>query len=168
MTQIKAPILVLAMGNDLLGDDGVALFAARELKKLIPSETIDVIETSEAGLVLMEIMTGYHKAIILDCVQTRQEPYGTIIEFGVEDFRRIVAPSPHYAGLPEVLSMAERLHIPFPKEIKILAIEVVNPFEFKEELSPEVNNALPLFINKTKSIIEQWIHQEQSQCTNIP
>jgi Zn finger protein HypA/HybF involved in hydrogenase expression len=39
----------------------------------------------------------------------------------------LMAPSPHYAGLPEMLAVAERLKLNFPKEFKIFAVEVEDP-----------------------------------------
>ena len=145
--------LLLALGNDLLGDDGVGLAAARELKKELLKD-IDVIETSESGLVLMELMAGYDHVLLLDAILTGSHCPGTILEFKPEDFQRTVAPSPHYAGLPEVLELAAQLQIPFPKDIQILAIEVENPFEFKLNMSSFVMDSFPDFINKARSILQ--------------
>ena len=163
MAKPQVPILILALGNDLLGDDGVALFAARQLKEDVSPQLVDVTESSEAGLALMEMMTGYRKVLLLDSIQTRQSPPGTILEFGVEDFKEIVAPSPHYAGLPEVLNLAERLNIPFPGEIKILAMEVANPFEFCQKFSADVEEGLQPFIDKARSILSQWEEESHAR-----
>lgn len=165
MKNNQAPFLLLALGNDLLGDDGVALAAARVIKKHCPAPWFDIVESSEAGLALMEIMTGYAKVLLLDSVQTGQSPIGTVLEFRREDLQRIVAPSPHYAGIPEVLDMAGRLAIPFPEEIRILALEVSNPLEFGEEFTPAVQKGLPLLIEQAKSVLTQW--GERYSCTNI-
>jgi len=165
MSASQAPFLHLALGNDLLGDDGVALAAGRALKQEFSSDFVDFIESSEAGLRLMELMSGYEKALLIDSVKTEQCEPGTILEFQPGDFRRVIAPSPHYAGIPEVLDMAERLQIPFPSELRILAVEVVNPFEFQEKFSEPVESALPQLIEKSRGILRQW--QEQKSCTNI-
>ena len=148
-------ILVLALGNDLLGDDGVGLLAARQLRDHAAA-SITVEETSEAGLALMEIMSGYDRVLILDAVMTGEVDPGTIVEFSAENFDRVVAPSPHYAGIPEVLDMSERLGIPFPGDIRILGMEVVNPFDFREGLSPAVGGALAEFVERALAILETW------------
>ena len=84
-------ILVLALGNDLLGDDGVGLAAARKLKEHF-GESVDIVETSEAGLALMEWLSGYEHALVLAAVVTGLQQTGTIVEFLPEDFQRGVAP----------------------------------------------------------------------------
>lgn len=165
MKQPQRPVLLLALGNDLLGDDGVALMAAREIKRRFWASWLDVVESSEAGLALMESMAGYHKVVLVDSVMTGQHPVGTIIEFKREDLQKVVAPSPHYAGIPEVFDMASRLGIPFPDEIRILAMEVANPYEFQQELSPCVREALHVWVNKIETVFYQW--QEKFSCTNI-
>ena len=146
---------MLALGNDLLGDDGVGIKAAREIEQEAPSG-VDVIETAEAGLALMELLSGYRRALLLDSVQTGARPPGTILEFGPGDFRSVIAPSPHYAGLPEVIALAKRLEVPFPEEIRVLAMEIVNPREVRQELSPPIEAALPAFVQKAREILSDW------------
>jgi hydrogenase maturation protease len=144
------------MGNDLLGDDGVALLVAREMQKAFLGG-IDIVETSEAGLALMEVLTGYDKALIVDSVQTLKHPPGTVIEFVMSDFRKVIGPSPHYAGMPEVFSMAERLGIPMPTDLRILAMEVANPFDFSESLTPDVAAGLPELVRQARGVLEGWV-----------
>lgn len=152
----QRPFLILALGNDLLGDDAVGPLAARELENRLNTETIDIVETGEAGLALMEKLTGYEKALIIDSVQTCENPPGTVIEFHPDDFRKVVAPSPHYAGLPEILASAERFELPMPSELRILAMEVANPFDFAETFTPDVAKGFPNLIDKACEIAESW------------
>ena len=69
---------------------------------------------------------------------------GTVLEFSREDFDRVLGPSPHYAGLPEVLSLAKHLEITFPEEIRVLALEIADCCDFRETLSPPIEQALPI------------------------
>ncbi len=147
--------LLLALGNDLLGDDGAGLLAARLLREEFQDE-VEVVESGEAGLALVEMMAGYERALLLDAVVTGRCPPGTVLEFSPQDFRRVVAPSPHYAGLPEALDLAGRLGIPFPKEVRILALEVENPWAFREGLSPPVQKALPAFVERAGQTLRGW------------
>lgn len=150
-------VLLLAMGNDLLGDDAVALLVARTLRTEFDESRLDIIETSEAGLALMEVLTGYEKTLILDSVQTLEHEPGTVIEFQMSDFRNVIGPSPHYAGMPEVFSMAERLGIPMPSDLRILAMEVANPFDFSESLTPDVAAGLPELVARARGILAEWV-----------
>ncbi|MCC6353277.1 MAG: hydrogenase maturation protease [Verrucomicrobiae bacterium] len=150
-----AAILVLGLGNDILGDDAVGILAARELRAGLP-EVVEVVESAEAGLALLERFEGRERVLILDSIMTRQCEAGTILELGPEDFGKVAAPSPHYAGLPEVLALAGRLGIPFPSEIRILAMEVEDPFEIREGLTPKVGAALPGFVARAKEVLAGW------------
>ena len=147
--------LVLALGNDILGDDGVAFAAAERIEALLGAE-VAVVRSSEAGLALIELLEGYRRALLLDAVVTGGAPVGTIHEFGPEDFRKITAPSPHYAGLPEVLALAERLEIPLPRELRILALEVEDPYTIREGLTPEVDAAVPALVMRACGILKGW------------
>ncbi len=161
MSERAGRTLVLALGNDLLGDDGVGLEAARQVAGQVDA-TVDVVETGEAGLALLEMLEGYARALLIDSVVTGRYPPGTILEFSPDDFRRVVAPSPHYAGLPEVLEMARRLELDFPYEIRILAMEVLNPYEFLLGFSEPVHENLPRFVQRALQILGEW------RCENSP
>lgn len=135
--------LLLALGNDILGDDAVGHLVAREAAtRLDPLET-DVVETGEAGLALLEQLAGYDQAVIVDAFETAEYTPGTVLVYGVDDFRDVVAPSPHYAGLPEVFDLARRLHLPMPEPMKVVAITVLGPFAFGHCVSPDVEAAIP-------------------------
>lgn len=155
MTERKARTLVLALGNDLLGDDGVGLEAARQIAERVDG-SVDVMETGEAGLALLELLEGYERALLIDSVVTGRYPPGTILEFSPEHFRRVIAPSPHYAGLPEVIEMARRLNIEFPRDIRILAMEVQNPYQFSLGFSEPVQEALPRLVHRALQILSEY------------
>ncbi|MGB9691271.1 MAG: hydrogenase maturation protease [Candidatus Sumerlaeaceae bacterium] len=152
----SARVLVLAMGNDILGDDAVGFLAARALREDFESKA-EFVETGEAGLALVELLEGYDKALLLDACVTARHEVGTVLEYGPEDFSRVVAPSPHYAGLPEVLDLAQRLELDFPREIRILALEVEDPFTVREGLSLAVEAALPRFIARARQVLGELI-----------
>jgi hydrogenase maturation protease len=163
MSDRKNKTVILALGNDILGDDGVGFYAARELRQKLDGK-VDVEESGEAGLALLELLEGYDHALIIDAILTGTRPPGTVIRFDRDDFRKVIGPSPHYAGLPEVLAMAERLGIEFPSEIGILAMEVEDPYTLREGLSPSVEEALPHFVEAALSILGEW--KEEEVCTN--
>jgi hydrogenase maturation protease len=154
-------ILVLGLGNDILGDDAVGLVAARRLRASLPA-AVDVLEQAGASLDLLDILEPYDRALILDSIVTGQHPPGTILEFDRADFQEVLGPSPHYAGLPEVLRLAEALGIPFPAEIRILACEVADPYELREGLSGVAVDALPLLLESALQIVAAWFQSPTS------
>lgn len=150
-----AKTLVLALGNDLLGDDGVAFHAARLLRAELP-ESVDVVETGEAGLPLLDHFEPYANVLILDAAATGKCPAGTILRWDREDFRRCVAPSQHAAGLPHVLELAERLGLAFPGELQVICMEVSDPTVFREELTAEAAKALPAMVTEARKVLAGW------------
>ena len=156
MSDAPPRILVLGLGNDILGDDAVGLLAARRLRALLP-ETVDVVESGGGGLDLLDALEGYERALLLDAILTGKHPPGTILEFSAEDFKKDDAPSPHYAGLPTVIQLAESLGICFPTIFQIVAVEVENPYEVLEGLSKPVEASLPAVIERAEGIVHAWL-----------
>lgn len=155
MSARRVRTVVLALGNDLLGDDGVGWEAARQIAEQV-GDAVDVVQTGEAGLALLELLEGYERALLIDSVVTGRYPPGTVLEFSPDDFRQVIAPSPHYAGLPEVMALARQLHLDFPRELHILAIEVENPYEFRIGFSKPVQEGLPHLVHRGLSILKEW------------
>ena len=52
-------MLILGVGNPILTDDGVGIKIAHKLKERNPE--LEVVETSEAGIALLELIAGYDK-----------------------------------------------------------------------------------------------------------
>ncbi|MFB0515140.1 MAG: hydrogenase maturation protease [Candidatus Neomarinimicrobiota bacterium] len=147
--------LVLGLGNDLLSDDTVGILAARALKQQLPHQA-DVIESPLAGLALLDILTGYSQAVIIDAICTGQHPPGTIIRLGLDDLSRVRAPTPHFSGLPEIFALAQQLQLDFPQDLVIFAMEVEDPFTIGGGLSPAVRHALPALIDQVAAQVTEW------------
>lgn len=146
--------LVLGLGNELLGDDGVGALAARALKAPLEAcADVDVVESPLCGVALLDLLLGYDRALILDAIMTGRHPPGTIIELGPEDLDPVCAPSPHYAGLPEIFSIAERLALKFPQDIRILAVEVEDPYTLGAGLSSCVARALETLVRRVWALL---------------
>jgi hydrogenase maturation protease len=156
VTDARPRILVLGLGNDILGDDAVGLLAARRLRTLLP-ETVDVVESPGSGLDLLDLLEGYDRAVLLDAILTGKNPPGTILEFSDADFKKDDAPSPHYAGLPTVIQLAESLGIHFPSPFRVVAVEVENPYEVVEGLSNSAKAALPAVIERAEGLVHAWL-----------
>ncbi|HOD66020.1 MAG TPA: hydrogenase maturation protease [candidate division Zixibacteria bacterium] len=133
--------VVMGMGNELFGDDGFGIIAARRLAPLA-GEAADVIECGAAGLALLDPLIGRPRAVIIDAICTGRQAPGTIYRVSPADLRDITNLSPHYAGLPEVIRMAQRLELPIPDTIDIIAIEAADITTMGAGLSPAVAAAL--------------------------
>lgn len=148
--------LVLALGRDNGGDEAVGLIAARELARLF-DRNFDFIESSEeGGFHLLEIMSGYTRALLLDTVASGHGPAGMVYEYSADDVCHEVDPSPHYEGLCDVISMARRFEIPFPLEVRVLAMEIEAVPVDDDRLSTDVEMAMPRYLSRASRILEAW------------
>ena len=147
--------LVLGLGNELLSDDAVGILAARALKNQCSCQA-EVIESSLSGLALLELLVGYDKAVIIDSIKTKRHPPGSIHELTPADLGEVIAPSPHYTGLPELLALAKQLDLDFPREIKIFALEVSDPYTIGEGLTEPVQDAFDGFVARVRSQVDRW------------
>lgn len=160
-------ILLLALGNDIIGDDGVALVAARALRETFADyPNVDVVESGESGLALLDLLTTYDRALLLDSIEAGDTPVGKVLEFTQDDFHKVLGPSPHYAGLPEVIALAKALAIDFPHELRVLAMKIDPQEEFREGLTDEIERALPDYVNQAEQVIRNWVPKSARNITN--
>jgi len=152
----RKSILLLALGNDIMGDDAVGLHAATELREKFDGR-IEVREAMIAGYSLLEILDGYSHVLLIDAISTGGTETGTVREYSTDEFESYYSASPHYVGIPEVFALGRGLGLVMPVEFRILTMEISHPFELREELTPEIQTALPEFIRRAEEIIRDWL-----------
>jgi hydrogenase maturation protease len=146
--------LVLALGNELLSDDGVGVVAADSLRERLAG-LADVVVSPLAGVALLETFLGYERALVLDAIRTGPDAPGTIRRLSPADLGPVLAPSPHYSGLPEMIDIASRLRLSFPSEIAILSVEVSDPYTIGGPLSEPVRAAIPELARRVVAWIDE-------------
>lgn len=136
--------LVLGLGNPILTDDGVGPLVARELEGKLDQQGVTIMETSQAGLNLLDLLAGYDRAIIIDSIQTTGGKTGQIyqLESGALNATRHTA-SIHDTNLATALELGNKLGLALPRQIDIFAIEVADTSTFSEECTPKVREAIP-------------------------
>jgi hydrogenase maturation protease len=142
--------LVLGLGNPILSDDGVGNRVAQVLEdKLAQRQDVAVMETSLSGLSLIDLLSGYDKAIIVDAIQTEEGETGRIYRLNPDAFNntRHVS-SPHDVNFSTALELGNKLGIAMPKQIVIYAIEVDDVNNFGEEFTPRVKQAIPKCVQR--------------------
>lgn len=153
--------LVLGLGNELAGDDAVGVLVARAVGEDL-EDVADVVESAASGMALIEVFAGYERAVVVDSIVTGRNPPGTIVRMGLGDVGRVVAPSLHQAGLPELAAVAERLGLGFPSRTEVLAVEVVDPYTLGAGLSGPVAAAVPELVRRVREQVLRW---EGAPCT---
>jgi len=149
--------LVIGLGNPILGDDGVGWKVAEEVSRNLPG-TVEVDTAALGGLSLMERLIGYERVIIVDSMETGQNPVGSVTVFPLASLSDPMAghsASTHDATLVVALRTAEQLGADIPKQVDIVAIEAKNVYDFSEELSPPVAAAVPLAVTKVLELLNR-------------
>ena len=155
-------ILVVGLGNPILGDDGVGWVVAREVEAgLGESErNVEVDCLALGGLSLMERMVGYQRVILIDSLNTGQRPQGSVVTFTLEDLVDLTyghASAAHDASLKTALDMGRKLDaiLPADKDVYVVAIEALHVYDFKEELSPVIAAAKPVAVQQVFDLLKK-------------
>jgi hydrogenase maturation protease len=134
--------LVMGIGNPILCDDAVGIRVARKIKESNPA--LDVIETSEAGLALLDLMVDYEKIIIIDSIKTGQGDVGELFEV---DMKSLMPSSDfslsHGVDLSSAFAVGEGLQFNMPRLVSIYAVKVMDNTTFSESCTTEIENKIP-------------------------
>lgn len=153
----SASLLVLGLGNDILTDDAVGLEAAREAgRRLTGVPEVDVRETTEMGLALLDFITGYRDLILVDSIQTGRAAPGSIHEIDTAALAVFSRPTPHFVGLGETLALGHRLGLAMPERVRVFAVEVADPFTLGTELTVPVREALDAVVERVCKTVAEW------------
>jgi hydrogenase maturation protease len=152
-------ILVVGLGNPILGDDGAGWRVANEVKARLddPGGTIEVDCASLGGLSLMERMLGYQRVILVDTIASGATPDGTVSVYALSDLpdpKTGHTASAHDASLMTALKAAELMGAAVPARVDIVAIEARSCYDFSEVLSPAIAAAVPIATSKVQELLE--------------
>ena len=116
-------LLILGLGNVLLGDDGLGVAAVDELERnyAIPPQ-VRVADGGTLGLALLGLFAESEHVILVDAVRA-DAAAGTFVRIDGEDVAPAVRErlSPHQVGVADLLDAA-RLIDSFPKSVTLLGL----------------------------------------------
>jgi hydrogenase maturation protease len=156
--------IVIGLGNPLLGDDGVGWRVADEVEKLLgagwdpgePGHAVEVQRLGVGGLRLMECLTGYDHAIVVDAAELPDRPLGEVRTCPLAELDDSAAghiDSPHDASLLTALTLGRRLGASLPDRIDAVTIQVRLTDVFSEDLSTEVAAAVPVAVAAVMNLL---------------
>lgn len=135
-------VLVLGVGNTLFTDDGAGVQAVRRAQARWAGSNVEFCEAAAGGLELMDILTGYQAALVVDVALTGQVPPGEIYSLDLESLPALDTGGAHGAHLGTALEVARRMGIPMPRHLEVLALEAADVTSLGEELTPAVAAAI--------------------------
>jgi hydrogenase maturation protease len=135
--------LILGIGNTICSDDAVGIHVARALKEKIRCAGLEIKETSEAPINLLDVMVDYEKVIIIDSIHAKDGTPGQVYRFTQRDLNKTSIPSlSHNVALPRIFSLGKRMGLRMPEHTVYYGIQI-EEVSFGEELSPKIKEAIP-------------------------
>jgi hydrogenase maturation protease len=156
-------ILVLGLGNDLYGDDGVGIEAVKRLRDDWAAESpprsasleISFLECSLSGAALLDVVRGHDALVIIDTIIREDPDTGGIHLLDGADIRDVPGPSPHYISVPQTLALGDQLGLDMPKTVRVVGIEAKSLFRLGEGLSDEMSARMPAILEAARSVIRE-------------
>jgi hydrogenase maturation protease len=147
-------ILILGIGNVLMGDEGIGVHAIKYLEDKALPPNVDLLDGGTGGFQLLSELSGYKKAIMIDAT-IGDYPEGTLTVRKpkyASDFPPAL--SAHDIGLKDLV---EALHLTEQMpEIYLITI-TINPNQtLSMELSVRVMEQLPHIYDKVLELVQEY------------
>ena len=146
-------ILILGVGNYLMGDEGVGVHLIQQMAKIDFPEYIDILDGGTGGFLLLSYFEAYKTVIFVDATMDGKEE-GTISLIRpkfASDFPSAL--SVHDVGLKD---MIEAVYLMDSKpDIPLFTISIKEMVPMTIELSPKVKQAIPKTIEKILKLTER-------------
>lgn len=155
---MSSDLLILGIGNYLMGDEGIGVQTAMALQKLPIAKTINIVDGGTGGFHLLEFFEVHEKVILIDATLDDNEP-GTIRLIQpkfAKDFPR--AMSTHDIGLRDMVN-ALQLMDKMP-EIFLFVVSIESIQQQGIELTAAIQKTIPILVDKVLTLANQL--QEQS------
>ncbi|MCI0390899.1 MAG: HyaD/HybD family hydrogenase maturation endopeptidase [Acidobacteria bacterium] len=148
-------MLVLGIGNPLLGDDGFGVEVVRRLKAAGEEADVEIVDGGSQGLYLLPYLQGRSHIIVADAIAFGGKP-GEIVRLNVDQIpaRLHMKVSEHQISFHEVLALTELLGEQ-PEEFVFFGAEPKSN-EWGDGLSPEIAAAVDPVIERIKEQIAIW------------
>lgn len=144
-------ILVMGVGNILLGDEGVGVHSVEYLKKRGLPVDVDLLDGGTGGFHLLSLVNDYQKMVIIDATLDESE-IGTVRIIKpkfASDFPKAL--TTHDIGLKDLIETAAALEqLP---EIYLVVVTISQDQPVRMSLSDEIEKSLPeIFEAVVKSV----------------
>jgi hydrogenase maturation protease len=149
------PILIMGIGNFLLGDEGVGIHALRLLEKKIFLHPIELLDGGCGALSLMSYFLDYPVIIMIDAARDSQ-PVGTVSKLQpsfASDFPKSL--SAHDVGLRDLIESVTLIG-KLPK-IYLITVSISDIRAMSTELTLPVQDSLSTVVRYVVQILEEVI-----------
>ena len=152
-------ILIMGVGNLIMGDEGVGIHVIKELEKSPLPDNVDLLDGGTGGFHLLSYLQNYPLVIMIDATLD-QNPEGTVKTIKpkfASDFPKAL--SAHDIGLKDLLEAVTLLDkLP---EMYLITISIKDLSRMSVELSSIISETIPAVIKELRSILAYLYHQEK-------
>lgn len=154
-----AAVTVLAVGNTIMGDDGLGPAVLAALSSSRPADPrVCLVDGGTLGMSLLPVIQDARRLLVLDAVDVPGDP-GDVVCLEGDQLPRLLSSklSPHQVGLLDILTCA-RLLGNEPELIAVVGI-VPGSVDLALELSAAVAAAVPRAAASASALIEDWLSE---------
>ncbi len=151
-------ILILGLGNPLMGDDGIGVFVAEELKKLEWPPEVQILEVGTSVFHYLQEISQAKHIIAVDALQAGGHA-GYVYRLDIEDVEYLPERGAHSMSLPGVVKLARNV-AGLPEVVTIYGVEP-EKLGFGEGLTFAVKSKLPKIIFLLITEVQKLIRNNQ-------
>jgi hydrogenase maturation protease len=132
-------ILILGLGNDVLGDEGLGMKITDDLKNKKVFPEVEYKNTYTGGLNLLDYINGFDAVLFIDTTCGNNCQPGTIHHYNPGTFRETLhLSSEHDASFLTTLETGKKLGLKIPDQVDVLAIEIIRDLFLQDKLSDNI------------------------------
>ena len=132
-------ILIYGVGNEILTDDGIGPKLVKRLQKELTLSGIDYDTAFLGGMELLEYIQGYETVVFIDAIRTRDGIPGDVYQLNLSNFKETLHLSNvHDISFITAFELGEKLGLEIPKQVHIIAVEIVEDLIFSDSFSQAV------------------------------
>ena len=148
-------ILVMGLGNYLMGDEGIGVQAIQRLSEEKLPRDVDLLDGGTGGFLLLSYFESYGRIILIDATIDGNPP-GTISLIRPQ-FASDYPPSlsVHDVGLKDMIEAVYLMDV--VPEIYLFTVSIAEIKPMCVELNPQVEKAIPGLIARVKDLCGQLI-----------
>jgi hydrogenase maturation protease len=155
---MQEKVLVLGIGNYLMGDEGVGVHLARHMQEMELPSAIEVVDGGTGGFHLLDYFNQYETVILVDAALD-DEPVGTMRTIRpkfASDFPR--AMSTHDIGMKDLVNVLQLLGK--MTDVWLITMSIESLQQQGIELTPAIAANMPALIKKVNKLAHSFLRTE--------
>lgn len=145
-----AKVLIVGVGNILMGDDGIGVHVANEVSKSALPDGVEVVDAGTLGLAVCPLLENADALIIVDAVDFGMQP-GEMIKIPVEELSRHDKHTPLSLHEFDIFHALEMIELSTGRKINATLIGIqISSIKPSLEISPQLAMRMDEYVMAVK------------------